>query len=222
MNLGVLALQGDVPEHEAAVRRVVGNQQEVALVRGPADLAKVDALLLPGGESTTIADLLHHARLWGPLGSRLREGMPVLATCAGLILLASHLEPSPGSVRDPTTFGILDVRVRRNDYGRQAESFEEMVDVEGLAEPFPGVFIRAPRILALGPGVSPLAHRGKEVVGVRSGPIWGLAFHPELSGDPRLHEAWLRVAEQALAKGPARPGQGSRTSSTPPVPTDAG
>jgi pyridoxal 5'-phosphate synthase pdxT subunit len=190
MNVGVLALQGDVPEHLRALANG-GGSLSVRSVRRPSDLAPIDALFLPGGESTTIARLLQETGLWNPLGARIAGGLPVLATCAGLILLARRLERGR-SGRDPPTLGVLDVTVRRNDYGGQAESFEEPIRVDGLADPpFPGVFIRAPRILAVGPEATPIAWRGSEVVGVRAGPVWGLAFHPELSDDPRLHRLFL-------------------------------
>jgi pyridoxal 5'-phosphate synthase pdxT subunit len=197
MNVGVLALQGDVPEHLAALARL-GGRKPPRPVRRPGDLAQVDALFLPGGESTTIARLLHASGLWEPLGARLSEGLPVLATCAGLIVLARKLERSP-SGPNPPTLRWLDVTVRRNDYGSQRESFEDAVVVEGIAPPpFPGVFIRAPRILEVGPKAKAFAHRGGEVVGVREGAVWGLTFHPELSNDPRLHERFLEEAERML------------------------
>ncbi len=190
MKVGVLALQGDVPEHWRALRGVVPEGDRI-LVRGPADLARTDALFLPGGESTTIARLIEDAGLWHPLALRLADGLPVLATCAGLILLAREIAPS-ASGRDPPTFGTVDITVRRNDYGAQRESFEGSVRVDRLpGGPFPGVFIRSPRILRVGHGASPLAWLGDQVVGVRAGPVWGLAFHPELSGDPRLHRQFL-------------------------------
>jgi pyridoxal 5'-phosphate synthase pdxT subunit len=190
--IGVLALQGDVPEHERALQNVLP-EHDVRLVRSIADLETVDALFLPGGESTTIARLLESSGMWTVLERRLTDGLPVLATCAGLILLARRLEPGPTG-RDPPTMGVLDVRVRRNDYGRQRESFEAPVRVEGLeGPPFPGIFIRSPRILGVGAAAQPLAFLGSEVVGVRSGLVWGLAFHPELSGDPRVHRAFLQA-----------------------------
>jgi pyridoxal 5'-phosphate synthase pdxT subunit len=193
MRLGVLALQGDVPEHLAALR-AFGPGRELVPVRTKTDLEAVDALFLPGGESTTIARLLEEADLWMPLAGRLAAGLPVLATCAGLILLARDLAPSE-SGRDPPTFGILDVRVRRNDYGTQRESFEAPLLVDGIrGRPFPGVFIRSPRILGVGAQAQPIAWRGEEVVGVRAGRVWGLSFHPELSGDPRVHQRFLASA----------------------------
>jgi len=200
MKVGVLALQGDVPEHLAAAGGLGGT---VRAVRAPADLATVDALFLPGGESTTIARLLRESGLWEPLARRIADGLPVLATCAGLILLARQLETSP-SGPNPPTLGVLDVRVRRNDYGSQRESFEAAVDVVGVGgPPFPGVFIRAPRILEVGPGATVLARRGPEVVGVFQGRLWGLTFHPELSGDLRLHERFLATAAAPRRGRPA-------------------
>lgn len=203
MRTGVLALQGDVPEHLAALGRVLASPP--VAVRSPAGLAEIEALFLPGGESTTIARLLREGGLWEPLADRLRHGLAVLATCAGLILLARQLEASP-SGPNPPTFGALDVVVRRNDYGSQRESFEDHVRIDGLpGGEFPGVFIRAPRILAVGPGATPIAWRGKEVVGVRAGPLWGLTFHPELSGDARLHEMFLASVARRGPSATLRP-----------------
>ncbi|HKV90494.1 MAG TPA: pyridoxal 5'-phosphate synthase glutaminase subunit PdxT [Thermoplasmata archaeon] len=189
--VGVLALQGDVAEHRAAFAKIVG-PDGVRLVRTPRDLAGVQALVIPGGESTAISELVDRNGLRTPLLERIARGLPVLGTCAGLIVLAERLEPSPAG-RDPVSLQVLDVGVRRNEYGRQRESFEAEVRVEGLTgDPFPGVFIRAPRILEFGKKVRPFAWRDEEVVGVRHGTLWGLTFHPELSGDPRIAEAFLR------------------------------
>jgi pyridoxal 5'-phosphate synthase pdxT subunit len=190
MKVGVLALQGDVPEHLRALGPVVGSGNLVP-VRKPADVVRIDCLFLPGGESTTIARLMQDGGLWNPLATRLRRGFPVLATCAGLILLARELAPG-ASGRDPPTFGVMDIRVRRNDYGAQRESFEGQVRVEKLrGGPFPGIFIRAPRILEVGPKAIPFAWHDEEVVGVRQGRLWGTTFHPELSDDLRLHRMFL-------------------------------
>ncbi len=192
MKVGVLALQGDVPEHLLALAPLLP-KGDLVPTRTPADLARIDALFLPGGESTTIARLLQKAGLWTPIGTRLAKGMPVLATCAGFILLARRLAPSPAG-RDPPTYGLVDVTIRRNDYGAQRESFEGPVRVEGLAGgPFPGVFIRAPRVVSVGPEAKPFAWRDREVVGVRQGTIWATTFHPELSGDLRLHRMFLKM-----------------------------
>jgi len=191
MKVGVLGLQGDVPEHIAAVSELLGPRSALS-VRSLGDLETVDALLLPGGESTTIADLLQRIGLWTPLKDRIADGLPVLATCAGMILLSSRLDPVPGG-RDPPTMGPLEIDVRRNDYGSQRESFEAPVRVNGLTGgPFPGVFIRAPRILKVRGSTKTIARRGEEIVGVRRGDVVGLSFHPELSGDPRLLAWFLR------------------------------
>jgi pyridoxal 5'-phosphate synthase pdxT subunit len=198
MKVGVLALQGDVPEHLAALAAIVPGD-DILAVRSPEELSRVGALFLPGGESTTIARLLVQSGLWNPLGERLRSGFPVLATCAGLILLARELSPGASGI-DPPTLGIIDVQVRRNDYGAQRESFEASVRVEGLSGgPFPGIFIRSPRILSVGPEATPIAWRGEEVVGVRAGTVWGLTFHPELSGDSRIHRRFLEAVHAAAA-----------------------
>jgi 5'-phosphate synthase pdxT subunit len=199
MKVGVLALQGDVPEHFAALARVIP-ASDVVIVQSPADLEAVDALTMPGGESTTISSLLEKSGLWNPLADRLQEGLPVLATCAGLILLSKRVEVS-ASGKSPRTFGILDVTVRRNDYGPQVASFEGAVHLAGLNGPYPGVFIRAPRIVSVGKGSEPVARRGREVVGVQTGAVVGLSFHPELTQDPRLH-AWFfhEVAGPAYRK----------------------
>jgi len=193
MKVGVLALQGDVPEHLKALEAVLPGDRVLA-VRTREELDQVGALFMPGGESTTIARLLVQAGLWNPLAERVSRGFPVLATCAGLILLARELSPGASGL-DPPTMGVLDVQVRRNDYGAQRESFEAPVRVEGLSGGlFPGVFIRSPRILSVGPEATAIAWRGSEVVGVRAGAIWGLCFHPELSGDFRIHRRFLELA----------------------------
>jgi 5'-phosphate synthase pdxT subunit len=199
MIVGVLAVQGDFPEHRRAFARLLP-RENVRFVRRPEELEDVDVLLLPGGESTAIAKLLEHSGLWSPLDRRLEEGIPVLAPCAGLILLAKTLQDSAAG-RDPPTFGRIDVSVRRNDYGGQRESFEGPVTVEGLTgEPFHGVFIRAPRIAAVGPSATPIAWRGDEVVGVRDGNAWGFTFHPELSHDSRLLDMFLAFSQRGLAQ----------------------
>jgi pyridoxal 5'-phosphate synthase pdxT subunit len=191
VKVGVLGLQGDVPEHRRAFDRLLGAGSAVP-VRTAAELAGVDALSMPGGESTTISKLLDDQGLRAPLARRISEGLPVLATCAGLILLSRGLEPV-GGAPEPSPIPVLDIVIRRNDYGRQRESFEGPVDVVGLTgKPFPGVFIRAPRILERRGSTEPLATRGSELVGVRKGTVWGLTFHPELSGDDRLFRLFLQ------------------------------
>ena len=184
--VGVLALQGAFAEHAAALAALGAHP---VLVRGPDALAGLDAVVLPGGESTTMSMLLESSGLRDPLAARLAEGMPVFGTCAGLILLAREvLDGRP----DQRGFGVLDVTVVRNGYGRQRDSFEALLDVPAIGpQPFPGVFIRAPRIAGAGAAVEVLARIDDEPVLVRQGPILGAAFHPELSGDLRLHHLFL-------------------------------
>lgn len=215
MTIGVLALQGDVPEHTRALEGIL-TPGVVRPVRGPADLELVQGLILPGGESTTLAKLLHETGLFGPLSERIAGGLPILATCAGLILVAGTLSGRSDSP-DPETMGGLAITVRRNDYGQQAESFEAPVRVPALgAGAFHGVFIRAPRILAVAPPAVPIAFHGTEVVGAGHGSLWGFTFHPELAADPRVHAAWIAGFAPGLLQRPPpnRPAKTKRTTST--------
>ena len=184
--VGVLALQGDYGRHAEALRAA---GEAVALVDDAVALAACDALVLPGGESTTLLRLLGATGLRAPLERFVAE-RPVLGTCAGLILLARELTGG-GRVPAPP-LGALDVVVERNAYGRQIDSFADAVDLVAIGGgPFPGVFIRAPRIRRVGPGVEvTVTHKG-EPVGVRQGRLLGLCFHPELTDDLRLHRYFL-------------------------------
>ena len=184
--VGVIALQGAFAEHAAALDALGAH---AVLVREPGALAGVDAIVLPGGESTTMSLLLGSSGVGDALGELLHAGVPAFGTCAGLILLARDVTDGR---RDQRSFGVLDVSVARNGYGRQRESFEVPLDIpDAGAEPFPGVFIRAPRITAAGPSVSVLARVDGDPVLVRQGPLLATAFHPELSGDLRLHHLFL-------------------------------
>jgi len=190
VKVGVLALQGAVEEHARALGAVGAHPVEV---RGPADLADVDALVLPGGESTTIAMLLASSGLWDALAERLADGMPALGTCAGMILLAREVR---GGRPDQRCLGAIDLTVRRNAYGRQVESFETPLRIESLGEkPFPGVFIRSPVVEAVGDGVEVLAAVDGRPVLCRQGSVLASAFHPELTEDRRVHERFLADAE---------------------------
>ena len=187
MKIGVLALQGGFRPHAEALAAL---DVETVEVRLPRDLAQVEALVLPGGESTTVGRLLGTSGLLEPLRERLAGGLPVLGTCAGLILLASEvLDGRP----DQPVLGAIDLTVRRNAHGRQNESFEAPLEITGLAGgPFPGVFIRAPGIERIGEGVEVLARLpGGEAVAARQGPVTVCAFHPELAGDLRFHQHFL-------------------------------
>ncbi len=193
--IGVLALQGDVREHSSMLERVGARVQ---WVRRPEHLAELDGLVIPGGESTTIAYLLTTSGLRDPLGVALGEGLPVFGTCAGLIMLACSVSDGRS---DQWSYGRLDVAVRRNGYGRQVASFEADVEVKGLG-PVPGVFIRAPRIEGVGDDVHVWASYdhgdGEHPVLVRQGSAWGCSFHPELTSDTRLHELFVGAVDEAL------------------------
>jgi 5'-phosphate synthase pdxT subunit len=186
MKIGVLALQGGFRPHAEALSALGAEAFEVRL---PRELDSVDALVLPGGESTTVGRLLRTSGLLEPLAERLAGGLPVLGTCAGLILLATEvLDGRP----DQPVLGAIDLVVRRNAHGRQRDSFEALLEVGGLpGGPFPGVFIRAPAIERLGKDVEVLARLGTEPVAARQGAVTVCAFHPELSGDLRLHQRFL-------------------------------
>jgi pyridoxal 5'-phosphate synthase pdxT subunit len=183
--VGVLALQGAFAAHARTLADLGATTCEV---RTPADLAAVDALVLPGGESTTIQQLLVSSGLWEPLAGRLADGMPVLGTCAGMILLATEVLDGRS---DQRAFGVVDLAVRRNGYGRQVDSFEAEVDVLGLDHPFHAVFIRAPLVERVGESVEVLAEHDGHPVLCRQGHVTVASFHPELSGDSRIHARFL-------------------------------
>jgi 5'-phosphate synthase pdxT subunit len=187
VKIGVLALQGAFREHAEALAALGA---DVAFVKRPEHLAGIDAIVLPGGESTTIDKLLDSSGLRVPLREHLRDDLPAFATCAGLIVCAREIVDGRP---DQQPLGLLDVTVRRNGYGRQRESFEAMLDVHGLAGgPFPAVFIRAPVVERVGAGVEVMAeHAGVPVLG-RQRQIWFSSFHPELSGDLRLHQRFVQ------------------------------
>jgi pyridoxal 5'-phosphate synthase pdxT subunit len=181
MKAGVLALQGDFREH---ARMFAEAGATPVLVRTPEDLASVECLAIPGGESTAIGRLARRFGLVEPIRERVREGMPVFGTCAGLIVLAREVNEG-----EPL-LGLMDIGVDRNAYGRQVDSFEVDVEVNGLG-PVRGVFIRAPQVSRVGEGVEVLAeHEGRPVV-VRQGAMLAATFHPEIAGDPRLHSSFL-------------------------------
>lgn len=189
--VGVLALQGDVREH-AAVLRELG--AEVSLVKTPAQLAEVEALVIPGGESTTIDKLSRIFGLRDPIRERIAAGMPVLGTCAGLILLADRIVDG---LPDQRTFGGLDVTVHRNAFGSQLDSFEIDLDMPAVSDdPIHAVFIRGPLVDAVGPLATPLAALPDgRCVAVEQGNLVGIAFHPEVAGETRIHQYFLdRVA----------------------------
>jgi 5'-phosphate synthase pdxT subunit len=192
--IGVLALQGDVREHLVALERL---GVTALAVRRPAELDACDGLVLPGGESTTMAKLARRFEVFEPLRKRIEAGLPVLGTCAGMILLADRLEDAAAGQE---TLGGLDVTVRRNAFGRQVDSFEGEVAVAGLIEPVHAVFIRAPWVEVVGAGVEVLARVASgeavgRIVAVRQGPLMATSFHPEVEDDLRIHRLFLDLVQ---------------------------
>lgn len=193
--IGVLSLQGDVREH---LRALVGAGADAVPVGTADQLSTIDALVIPGGESTTMSMLAVRDGLLEPLRAARAEGMPMYGSCAGMIMLADEvLDARP----DQQTIGGLSMVVRRNAFGRQVDSFETDVDIAGMDEPFPAVFIRAPWVESVGEGVEVLArvtppNGADTIVAVRQGPLVATSFHPELTGDPRFHEMFVRIVRQ--------------------------
>ena len=198
-SVGVLALQGAFAEHAVAMRRLGASVIEV---RTSKHLEQVEALAMPGGESTTMSKLLTTSGLFEPLAGRLAEGMPTFGTCAGMILLATQIADGRP---DQRSFAALDITVRRNGYGRQVDSFEADLEVTGLSEPFTAVFIRAPVVERVGQSVTVLAvARGNPVLvqGGAHGQIFASSFHPEITPDLRIHQLFFAAAFPAAASLP--------------------
>lgn len=182
-NVGVLALQGDVREHLASIDEIGANS---ITIKHASQLDEIDALIIPGGESTTIVKMAQRFGLFEPLREAISNGMPTYGTCAGMIVLASALAEG-----DQPLLGCLDVVVRRNAFGRQNESFEAPVDIEGFERGFHAVFIRAPWVEKVGSEVDVLARFDDHPVMVRQRHILATSFHPELAGDSRIHQMLL-------------------------------
>ncbi len=194
--IGVLALQGDVREHQAMLH-LAG--VETLRVRRPEELERVDGIVMPGGESTTTYKLARTFGLFDPLRAAVRAGLPAFGTCAGMILLADHLE---GGTPDQETVGGLDVVVRRNAFGRQVDSFEADLDVEGFDDPFHAMFIRAPWVEKVGRDVAVVATVASgdamgRIVAVRHGHLLATSFHPEITGDHRFHALFVELVREA-------------------------
>ena len=187
-SVGVLALQGDTREHLAALHEAGA---KASTVRRRAELERVDALVIPGGESTTMSLLLREFDLLDPLRARLAAGMPAYGSCAGMILLATEILDAGEPGRRAEPLGGIDVSVRRNAFGRQVDSFEEDIDFVGLDGPARAVFIRAPWVERVGEGVQILARAAGHAVAVRQGCVLATAFHPEVTGDRRVHKLFV-------------------------------
>lgn len=188
ITVGLLALQGDFAAH---LKIFQGLGVQTHLVRAPQDLENIDAIAIPGGESTVMSRLSERYGLFNPLRSRIAEGLPAFGTCAGLIFLAKHIEGASQTFKQ-TTLGVLDCTVARNAYGAQRESFQTSLEVKTLGDSIPATFIRAPQITAIGENVEVLASWNETPVVVRQGNIVACAFHPEIEGESRLHRLWLQ------------------------------
>ncbi|WP_455135034.1 pyridoxal 5'-phosphate synthase glutaminase subunit PdxT [Schaalia cardiffensis] len=196
VTIGVLALQGDVDEHMRALER---SGARALRVRRADELEQIEGLIIPGGESTTMSKLLTSFGLFDPLAQRIRSGLPVWGTCAGMIMLASSILDGR---EDQRSFGALDMVVRRNAFGRQLDSYEEDLQIRGVeGGPFHAVFIRAPWVESLGEGVEVLARADNSedgpIVAVRKGPFMACSFHPELGGDDRMHALFTSIVEES-------------------------
>jgi 5'-phosphate synthase pdxT subunit len=185
MKVGVVAVQGDFEKHLASLRLVGATAREV---RTPEDLADVDRVIIPGGESTTVGLLMERYGLGPALRERAAQGMPVWGTCMGMIMMAREIEG-----RSQYTLDLLDITIRRNAFGAQVHSFEDEVTVRDMETPVVGVFIRAPIVTRLGEGVEELARYEEKVVAVRRGNLIGTSFHPELTDDTRMHKWFLSL-----------------------------
>lgn len=187
MKIGVLALQGAVREHVQAIQACGA---EAVVVKKAADLAELDGLVLPGGESTAMRRLIDRAALLEPLKEFAQAEKPMFGTCAGLVLLAKEIEG-----QEAAHLGVMDMTVARNSFGRQVDSFEADLDIVGIDTPFPAVFIRAPHIVRASADVEVLCEYEGRIVLARSGPFLGCSFHPELTGDHRLMQLFLDMVE---------------------------
>ena len=188
--VGVLALQGAFEAHQHVLRDL---GVESVQVRTPSDLDVVDALVMPGGESTTMSHLLQTSGLFNSIDARLKQGMPVFGTCAGMILLAKGVLDGRS---DQRSFGAIDIDVKRNAYGRQIDSFETDIALAGMVQDFHAVFIRAPQIARLGEEVTVLARHNEDVVLARQGSVMVASFHPELTSDARIHSMFIGLLQE--------------------------
>jgi 5'-phosphate synthase pdxT subunit len=189
-HIGVLALQGDTREHLAALREAGA---DAMTVRRRGELDAVDALVIPGGESTTMTHLLREFELLDPLRSRIADGMPSYGSCAGMILLADEILDAGVAGRDAAPLKGIDMTVRRNAFGRQVDSFEGDIEFEGLDRAVHAVFIRAPWVERVGPDVRVLGRAADHIVAVRQGQTLATAFHPEMTGDRRIHRLFVDI-----------------------------
>ncbi|MCU9612946.1 pyridoxal 5'-phosphate synthase glutaminase subunit PdxT [Caldibacillus lycopersici] len=192
ITIGVLGLQGAVPEH---IQALEASGVQGIIVKRVEQLAEIDGLIIPGGESTAIRKLMDRYGFIEPLKQVAEQGMPIFGTCAGLILLAKKLEGY-----ETSHIGVFDVTVERNSFGRQKDSFEAELRIKGLADPFVGVFIRAPHIVAVGENVEVLAEHNGRIVAAKTAQFLGCSFHPELTADSRMTEIFIGMVQNHLTK----------------------
>ncbi len=197
VRVGVLALQGDIREHLTALGEVGADPVPV---RRRKELESVDGLVIPGGESTTMSHLLRELDLLEPLRARLAEGFPAYGACAGMIMLASEILDAGANGRAAVPLKALDITVRRNAFGRQVDSFEGDLTFAGFEAPVHAVFIRAPWVERIGTDVEVLARAADHVVAVRQGPVLATAFHPEVTGDRRIHRLFVDMVDAEASK----------------------
>lgn len=188
MIIGVSGIQGDFREHKWMIEKL---GYETLVVRTPEELEKVDALIIPGGESTTMIRIMKRIGLFDALKGKILNGFPVYGTCAGLIVLAKEIENYPQE-----SLGVIDIKVMRNAYGRQVDSFDEMVEIKGFDKPFKAVFIRAPRVDDWGPEVEVLSMLDNHPIMLRQKNVLVTSFHPELTDDTRVHEYFLKMVQE--------------------------
>jgi len=200
LKIGVFGLQGDIEEHIAITKLALaqmGLDGEVIWAKTSEDIERINGLIIPGGESTVIGRLADYAKTLKIIKKRIYDGLPVLGTCAGLIMLAKKVyDRVVGEVEQPI-LGVMDVVVERNAFGRQRESFEAELDIPVLGNaPFKGVFIRAPAIRDIGPEVKPLCKLSEIIVAAQQYNMIGVSFHPELTNDTRLHQYFLKISSE--------------------------
>ncbi|MCX7654305.1 MAG: pyridoxal 5'-phosphate synthase glutaminase subunit PdxT [Fervidobacterium sp.] len=187
MIIGVSGIQGDFREHKWIIEKL-GYQTHI--VRTPEDLEKIDALIIPGGESTTMIRIMKRVGLFDVLKQKITNGFPVYGTCAGLIVLAKEIENYPQE-----SLGVINIKVMRNAYGRQVDSFDDLIQIKGFDKPFKAIFIRAPRVDEWGPEVEVLATYNNHPVMLRQENVLVTSFHPELTNDTRVHEYFLNLVK---------------------------
>ncbi len=193
MKIGVIAIQGNVAEHAHALKRALaerGDHGEIILIKHDGLVLDCDAIVLPGGESTTLARLIWKEGIATEIKDAVKSGVPVLGTCAGLVLLAKHGDEEIAQTKQ-RLLDIMDIEVKRNAFGRQYDSFETSIDISGIGDGFPAIFIRAPAITRCGDGVSALAWIDDYVVAAQQGSALALAFHPEMVHDTRVHQYFI-------------------------------